>query len=296
MQCKRNPQVVEVPPRPTGGTAAGGSRNTRARCVLLLLTALWALPLAAADRIFERELAVRLEQQPGDHEVVRLQSPGGEFLSLFSATSRDSERGVIVLVHGPRDFPGSGGLIRQSRKQFPLWGWSVMSPQMPVVRSLDDPLRIQGLVEASVPRIRAALDWLGKKGHENIVLLGYGPGGLAAISFLTAAQADAVNRLVLVSLAPIAAGSNTDAVGASMAELKLPILDLFSSADERTRPGFSEQRLRQMKEKPGYRQVRIYAVAAGFDNAADIAVKRVFSWLTSDARPPQKQAPDPDPG
>ncbi len=142
-------------------------------------------------------------------EVLELEANGQPFPALFRAEERGEPLGGVILLHdagGHADWPGVIGPLRRG---LPALGWSSLSLQLPI-----PPIAVAGdieanaratarLLEASRPRIAAAVELLKSRGVENIALIGHGSGALAAADYLAENLAAGVGGAVLVGVSGV---------------------------------------------------------------------------------------------
>lgn len=121
-------------------------------------------------------------------------------------------------------------IISPLRSALPRRGWSTLSLQLPVL-SPGTPLSEYGgtLTEASA-RIRSGVSYLLDRGFSEIVIIGYSFGATAAVNYL-AKNPSRVRALIGISMQPWPFLSPGFDLLGHLAQLKLPVLDIYGSRD-----------------------------------------------------------------
>jgi pimeloyl-ACP methyl ester carboxylesterase len=176
----------------------------------------------------EQELATALRAQLKDGEVINLKVGDKEVLALFTAQTRGRELGAVVLLHDLNGHPDWPAVIHPLRRQLPDAGWHTLSLQLP---HADSALASVEQLDAIRPRLAEALAELERRAINNVVLIGYGQGALAAIDYLADNLAPAVRGLIVISLDGRANAEPRLDAASGLARVSVPILDIYGTRD-----------------------------------------------------------------
>jgi len=107
------------------------------------------------------------------------------FFSIFTPHETSSPKGAIILMHGSGAHPDWGDIIHPLRVELPDKGWSTLSIQMPLeLPEQKDPASRKIVIEASVARIEAAIQFLKSKQYQKIIFIAHSFGTLMALNLL----------------------------------------------------------------------------------------------------------------
>lgn len=233
----------------------------------------------ASDLLFEQEIAQQILDSQPDSEIVWLNAGPQRFLGLFDEAETKTVQGAVLILPGVGEHPRSEQLIVPLRAQLQAFGWSTLAIQLPVFRDVEVWKDTDPLIAQSQQRVQAALNYLKEKKIENLVLLGHGLGANAALAFQSANATGYVRGLVLIGL-PI---SNPDIQKPStldqLSGIKIPLMDIYGSAETPLVIAKSDQRKRALKKNPAYRQVQINGVDHQFQRSTELLAKTIYGWI-----------------
>lgn len=139
------------------------------------------------DYAREKRWAQEVKQGLVTGEAVMLKEQRGpEFLGIY--TEAQHPVATVVLVHGMGVNPDHG-IIGELRTKLADLGYNTLSIQMPVLAADAPQADYANVMPDATKRIRAAADWLNKKGQTNLVLVSHSMGSrMADFYFATTAQ------------------------------------------------------------------------------------------------------------
>lgn len=253
----------------------------------------------------EQQVVAALRAQLGDGEAITLQVEGDEVLALFRQQTRGQALGGVLLLHDLSGHPDWPAVIRPLRRQLPAAGWHTLALQLPHAASAQ---YTTARLDAMRPRIAAALAELERRGILNLVLVGYGEGALAAIDYLSANLVPAVQGVVVISLNGSQNAEPRLDGASALAQLTLPILDIYGEHDTRAVVESAKRRYDLARRKMAndgrqppayadiasrytpklgralnYRQLVIAGANRHFIAQDDLLVKRLRGWLAQHA-------------
>ena len=202
---------------------------------------------------------------------------GHEFLGIITEGEARSERAVI-LVHGIGVHPNWPDVIYPLREGLLAQGITSLSIQMPILENGADP-REYGLLFDEVPgRIDAALEYLDDRGYRDIVIVAHSMGASMASHYLARAQSGAISSVVLIGMGP---GINGTENIASLAKIRVPVLDLYGGQDlEQVLASAADRDAAGKKIGAGnYLQVRVAGANHFFQGHEAELVRQVTDWL-----------------
>jgi len=167
-------------------------------------------------------------------------SQGAEntFFGIYTPHSTDKPKGAIILLHGTGAHPGWGDVIHPLRVELPDKGWATLSIQLPLaLPDKKDEESLKKVIDASVPRIEAAINYLNSKTYGRIVIISHSFGSLMALNFLELkTQAANKDNSPIIAAAVIigtpSSGTTAPFNSPKMIEkINTPLLDLYGSND-----------------------------------------------------------------
>jgi len=232
----------------------------------------------AGDEKREAEFAAAINRTLTTGKAVWLEAGGKRFLGLYTEIEQVFGNGVVVIVHDMNGHPDQKQLIYDLRSFLPEHNWATLSLQMPlreVGAARDD---YYALFPEAAARIQAGINYVKGNGAGNVVVVGYGLGGLMGVYALSAQAAD-IKALVTISL-PVPKSENKAAQTlAFINKIKIPMLDIYSEADLPDVMESVRERRLAAKDNKGYRQVKINDEGHAHLHDEGMLVKRIYSWL-----------------
>ncbi|MFA5984617.1 MAG: DUF3530 family protein [Methylococcaceae bacterium] len=245
--------------------------------VLALLLAFGEVITAyAGDAKRESIIADDIIKQLNNKQVLWLDAQGNKFLGLYSEAVSPDTKGAAILLHDLDGHPNQQPLIYNLRAQLPEHGWLTLALQMPLREAgakLED---YTGLLPEAKARILAGITYIKQKNVNNIVLIGYGLGGLMAITALAEPMPD-IKALVILSL-PTPNSSALSTLNVLKA-IKIPIFDIYAEDDAPEIVAAASERRLMAKENSVYRQLKVDDEDHFYQRQEGFLVKRIYGWL-----------------
>ncbi len=274
-------------PRPAafvaGPLSRTGSPPLAALLGLWLLTLGFCAPLSGAPLPDAQQLLFeRLSRANGITRPLWLQQGGEPFLALFTPAQTGEAEGAAILLHDRGAHPYWPAPIRPLAETLPRHGWATLSIALAEGEQAEQQNR---------QRIDAAKQELGKRGLNNIVLIGHGDGARTALLYIET-KGDAT-ALVTIGL-PISPGEAGRKVLERIAALPLPLLDIYGSDDlpqvresARSRAAAARGTLAPaLKKGDGpspFAQIEFEGADHLFHHAGTRLAKRIAGWLNRHA-------------
>jgi hypothetical protein len=219
-------------------------------------------------------------------QPVTLQVAERPVAALYRAHQGKEARGAILLLPAPGDDVDAAGLVRALRLGLPDAGWDTLSVQLPSYFPSDSPARWLERHGALQAYLRAGTAWLRERGRPNQAILAIGPSGRAALAFAASAPPDTLQALTLISTA-IEPGT---AAETQLAELRLPVLDLYAERDRRDVLDTLSVRRQAAIANSAFRQRIVPGTDDRFTGAHDAVVAGIRAWLAAHAGGSERRA------
>ncbi|MFI3187119.1 MAG: DUF3530 family protein [Methylococcaceae bacterium] len=211
-------------------------------------------------------------------KAVWLESGGTKFLGLYTQTEKVTSKGAVIILHDRDGHPNQQQLIYGLRVFLPGHDWATLSLQMPLREAGAGDEDYYALFAEASARVKAGIDYAKSNGAENIVVVGYGLGGLMGLYALSEQAAD-IKALVAISL-PVPKTENKVAQTLELLkQVKIPMLDIYGALDVSDVTGSARDRRVSAKENTGYRQIKINDEGHAYLHDEGLLVKRIYSWL-----------------
>jgi predicted esterase len=246
--------------------------------VFLSICLFSALPCLASDEKREAEFASDIQKTLSVGRAVWLESSGKKFLSLYTETTKNPRSGVIILLHDVGGHPNQQAIIKSLRTFFPEHQWATLSLQMPI-REASAPIQDYfSLMPEAKERLKAGIQFAKTEKAEKIIVIGYGLGGLTAISAMTDKNVD-VHALITISL-PVLETNEKDAQTLQLIPKNtLPILDIYGALDMPNVVNSARERQVAGKINPDYRQMKLEDEGHLYLHDEGLLAKRIYSWI-----------------
>ena len=237
---------------------------------------------AAPDLERERRLEAEIVDMIIDGEPVHLDADGHPFLALHTETDDDGPRGAVIVLHGRGFHPDWPEVAAPLRAELPEHGWETLSLQMPVLGKSATYYDYVPIFPAAFPRIRAGIEYLRERGADPVVLAAHSCSAHMAMEFVRLhgdAEFDGF----------IGIGMGATDVGQPMrepfplAEMTVPVLDLFGDEDYPSVPGKAPDRLAAIRTAghPRSAQRMIPGADHFFRDMDEELVDAVAEWLST---------------
>lgn len=228
----------------------------------------------------EKRIAMEIEPQIFDGEVVWLNTPERTFLSIY--TQADEPAGAALILHGRDTGPEDVNVAGPMRVGLVEEGWSTLALQMPVLekgRKYYDYLPILRFAHA---RIEAGLAFLREQGYQTVVLAGHSCGAHMANDWLNHQGDGAIDGYVAMGLGATDYKQDLK-TPFPMGSMTVPVLDIYGS-EEYPRPLAMVPERAGMLEKNGHpdsTQLVVEGADHFFRDKGDALTQMVAGWLNT---------------
>ncbi|MFU8787863.1 MAG: DUF3530 family protein [Methylobacter sp.] len=246
--------------------------------LMLCLMALLGGVCQASDSKREAEFADSINKTLAIGEEVWLESEGKKFLGLYTPIEKIASKGTAIIVHDIGGHPDQKPLIYGLRVALPEHNWATLSLQMPLREAGAGQEDYYPLFAGAAARIQAAINYARDKGEENIVVVGYGLGGLISVYALSE-QALAIKALATISLPVPKTDNNAAKTLDFIGKINIPMLDIYGALDIPEVTQSARDRRVAAKQNANYRQVKINDQDHTYLHDEGLLVKRIYSWL-----------------
>ena len=250
------------------------------RHLISLLIMLPTLNTAASDLMRERRIANQITDAILEGEALWLEADGIRFLSIHTPASSSQTLGGVILLHGMGANPDWADVIHPLRVALPEQGWETLSIQMPLAANDTNAKDYWTLIPEAAPRIEAAIAHLRTRQITNLALVGHSLGARMGLAFLARNKPREIRAFVAIGL-PTPAVTQENPVLTALAQLDIPMLDLYGSRDLTS--VIQGAKLRQAAASGSgrglYRQDRVEGADHFFNGLNGALEKHVGSWL-----------------
>ncbi|MET0066787.1 MAG: alpha/beta fold hydrolase [Candidatus Thiodiazotropha sp.] len=245
---------------------------------LMLVT---LLPCAeAANLSLEQRLSAQLDTPGLAGEAVWLDAEGTRFLGIHSPSDRNPALGGVILLHDAGTHADWHEVIHPLRLALAEQGWNTLSLQLPALDAPPTPLELESLLAQANARIKAAVDYFGKRQVTDLVLLGHGLGAVMGLNFTRTPGAGPFKALVAIGV-DIPTGGEQDPVRQALAQRSFPLYDLYGRRDRKPviDSAVERRRIARQVETGGYRQESMAGADHFFNGLQNGLSQRVIAWL-----------------
>jgi esterase/lipase len=244
-------------------------------CCLLQLSGNRCL---ASDEKREADFAETINKTLAIGKTVWLEASGKKFLGLYTQTEKVASKGTVIILHDMGGHPNQQQLIYGLRVFLPEHDWATLALQMPLREAgvgVDD---YYNLFPEAADRIKAGISYAKNNGAENIVIVGYGLGGLMGV-YTQSEQAADIKALITISLSVPKTDNKAAQTLEFIKKIKIPMLDIYGALDLSDVTESARDRRLAAKENTAYRQIKIDDENHAFLHDEGLLVKRIYSWL-----------------
>jgi pimeloyl-ACP methyl ester carboxylesterase len=220
------------------------------------------------------------------------------FFSIYTPHTTAKSRGAIVLMHGTGAHPDWNDIIHPLRVELPYKGWATLSIQLPLVfpDKKDAQSRTQ-VIESSVPRIDAAINFLRAKGYDYISIVAHSFGTLMSLNYLQHKVDNVAPKGTLVINSAVIIGTPSSGTSAPLnspvmiEKIKIPLLDLYGSKDLDSVMRSAKARKTAARKIPNkqFRQVQTIGADHFYRGLDEELVVYITNWLNKTHSSPINQ-------
>jgi len=246
--------------------------------IFLILCLIVALPLNATNAEREQRWVDQTVDMLFDGEPVFLDADGHRFLSIFTESEIESNKGMIVL-HGTGFHPDWEQVVQPVRVEMTTHGWNTLSIQLPILEksaAYEDYIPLYPEVPA---RIVAATEFLEMQNVDTIVVVAHSQGATMASYYLANHKHD-IKALVAIGMSAQHKQSSVNSAE-SLKRIAIPVLDIYGSRDFPTVLETADARQQGAAHNNHYRQVVIDSAYHFFDNSnhENQLLATIAQWL-----------------
>lgn len=236
----------------------------------------------AGDEKREADFAESISNTLTVGKAVWLESEGKKFLGVYTETERTGGKGTVIILHDIGGHPNQQPLVYGLRVFLPEHHWTTLALQMPLREAGVEKEEYYALFPEATARIQAGIDYARNNGAGNIVVVGYGLGGLMG-AYALSEQGREVKALAAISLPVPATEDKAAQTLAFISKIKMPMLDIYGALDVPDVTESARERRLAAKGNTGYRQVKISDEGHAYLHDDGLLVKRIYSWLETSA-------------
>ncbi|MCN4144936.1 MAG: alpha/beta hydrolase family protein [Thiohalomonas sp.] len=215
------------------------------------------------------------------------------FFSIYTPHTTTKSNAAIVLMHGTEAHPDWNDIIHPLRVELPDKGWATLSIQLPLVFPTSDNKQEEDLqsrtqvIESSVPRIDAAINFLRAKGYDYISIVAHSFGTLMSLNYLQRKVDKVTAKGTLVINSAVIIGTPSSGTSAPLnspvmiEKIKIPLLDLYGSKDLDSVMRSAKARKTAARKIPNkqFRQVQTIGADHFYRGLDEELVLYITNWL-----------------
>ncbi|MCG7991708.1 MAG: alpha/beta hydrolase family protein [Candidatus Thiodiazotropha lotti] len=247
---------------------------------LLLLAIGLALPLQAANLSLERRISTALDSPSLSGKAVWLENGNNRFLTIYSPSETKLSLGGALILHDQGTHADWAEVVQPLRKHLARQGWNTLALQLPATDTSPDATARLNLMEKASARIQRAIDYFDPQQQPNLVLVGHGLGAAMALHHLAKQPNQRVSAIAAIGLS-IDPSEESDPVSQAIAQIEIPILDLYGSRDLPAVTGSAAKRrqIASANAREGYRQEVLNGADHFFSGMQSSLQQRIHTWL-----------------
>ncbi len=242
-----------------------------------------SLSFAFASNLMKEQ---RMREQVADYvmngDAIFLHNGSYDFFTIYMQSIVQPAKGTIIIVHGRGFHPNWPELIYPLRIGLPTKGWNTLSIQMPVLSSDKSFYDYLEILHEAHPRLNAAVQYLHKKGEDNIILLAHSCGVHMAFDWLHESPSSGITAFIGIGMSSVDRGQPMLKPFA-LEDIKIPVFDIYGEYDYHSVQLNAPQRLMRIDQAghPKSKQQRIDKANHYFTDRNDILLKEISFWLDS---------------
>ena len=248
-------------------------------CPVLILFGL-STPAAPYSE-YEDEITQILSQRVPEQEIVRLRTPGSEFITLYRKASLIHVRGAAIIIHPLGAHPDWPEVIAPMRTRLPDAGWATLSLQMPILPPGTPLSDYGGTITESSNRLTAAVRYLKEQQFINIIIIGYGFGAAVGAEFLATNPGHKVDAFIGISMQSHDFLNPRLRLLDDLEIIGIPMLDVYAGRDrDKVLRQIDDRRLAGKKNgRRVYDQIMIGGADHFYAGVEKGMIDQVCAWL-----------------
>ena len=236
--------------------------------ISLILLSFSVFAATESDYAKEKRWANQVEDSLLDGDAVWLSSNNHKFLTIFTESETESQKAAII-IHGIGAHPDWQQVVQPLRVSLTQYGYHTLSIQMPILANGVAGKEYLPLFPKGDARIKAAVEFLNKKGMKVNLLVAHSLGSSMALHFL-ANNNNSFSHFIGI-------GMNFGSLQ-YLEKLTIPILDLYGTDDIGPVLDSVAKRKLASKNNSKYTQVQVKADHF-FSNNDELLIETVTNWL-----------------
>ncbi|MBT5228853.1 MAG: DUF3530 family protein [Methylococcales bacterium] len=241
----------------------------------------------AANNLKELRIANQLKDHIVIGSVEWLALENNKFMALFAETETDSQKAVI-LVHGMGAHPNWPNVIEPLRTKLPIYGWSTLSIQSPVLSSKATFNDYLETLEETRARIDKSIEFLEELKVKDIILIGHSFGAYAIMDYVANTEAEPalinekprIHGLIAISLTGQKKPSGFNPLD-TIEKVTLPVLEIYGGSDfADVKDTLRAKRLAAIRAgNKNYRQSKVSDANHYYSNSGGTLIKKARGWM-----------------
>ncbi len=231
---------------------------------------------SASDFDKEKRWADQVVDSIMDGDALYLDADDHQFLSIYTASSDESTRAMIV-VHGTGIHPNWQQVVQPMRVEMSLRGWNTLAIQMPILENEATYEQYVPLYPDVPPRLKAAQEYLKSQGNDEIVVVAHSQGATMSAYYLSRNESD-VAAFVAIGMGATQKDDHINSAQ-SLSKISIPVLDIYGSDDLESVLSTRELRADSASHNEHYSQMVIDGADHFFEDNIDDLLDAVHSWL-----------------
>lgn len=198
--------------------------------LLLFAAAAYA---AVWDSDHEKLIAEKLSGEIEQGAVVWLKPVfGNAFPAIFNSAGPYARSTAIILLHGMGGHPDWPVVVSPLRQFLQVHHWTTLSIQLPVLKAGRPPADYGKTLRESERRIDSAIEFLGNRQYEQVVLVGYGFGAATAVHAMVKNDKTAVSGVAGISMLARKFLDPDINLPPLLEQIAVPVLDIYAEDDK----------------------------------------------------------------
>ncbi len=256
------------------------SSEIRTTIVFILLIHTFTAQADSFDSNYEKLISSVIVEKTADEELYWIDTISSTFLSLFKTNNDKRNKRAIIILHSLGSHADWPYIVSPLRNKLPNYNLPTLSIQLPVISPEKNIEDYGNVFQENNIRINAAINFLKKKGYQEIILIGHGFGALSSLVYIEKEKINSIDGVVLISLQNYAYIKPPINVLRLIEKIKIPILDIYGSLDFKESIDIAPDR-RLASKKSGnsqYYQVEINGADHYFNNMEDNLIDHIINW------------------
>ncbi len=235
---------------------------------ILLLVSNFSFAQTTPDYAKEGRWATQVEDGLMDGEVVWLNANGHKFMSLYTPSETKTKRTALI-IHGLGAHPDWAQVIRPLRVALSEKGWHTLSIQMPVLANDKKITEYLFLLTQADKRIKVAINYLQQQSLDADAIVSHSLGSVMSAHYLDNQQ-HSLKYFVAIGMPDLAVKY--------LANIRIPMLDLYGTDDIKPVLDSVNERLQASNNNKNYTQKKVDADHF-FNDKDELLINEVSTWL-----------------